>query len=117
MSERECPVTLCDSQLLMWPQFSMLMERIVELEAQAVPHHPNAPFSSAYPRSLLPPTSQRRFAMNLDKAIVEAEHEDITMEPLYSSKHVGPNARRRMEAELKERMEEEQREARRVARR
>ncbi len=34
-----------------------------------------------------------------------------------SSRHVGPNARKRMEAELKERLEEEAREARRNARR
>ena len=103
---------------------SLLLERIVELEAQTtsgqhIAAHGMMPYqiSSAYPRSLTHPTAQKRFHQNLERALAEAEHEDPSADPIFNSKHVGPNARRRMEAELKERMEEEAREARRMARR
>lgn len=103
---------------------SLLLERIVELEAIAAPgQHSQShgmlsyPASSAYPRALNHPVAQKRFHQNLERAVAEAEHEDPSVDPIFNSKHVGPNARRRMEAELKERMEEEAREARRLARR
>ena len=100
---------------------SLLLDRIAELEsAQQMPNaHPYAPpvVSTAYPRSLAHANDQRRFAMNLDKGMAESELEDPSVDPILQSKHVGPNARRRMEAEAKERVEEEQREARRNARR
>ena len=98
------------------PNHSLLLDRIAELEnAQQVqggnPYTVPA-VSTAYPRSLSHPNAQRRFLLNLDNAIKESELEDASVDPILQSKHVGPNARRRMEAEAKERMEEEQREAR-----
>lgn len=74
------------------------------------------PLSSAFPRSLISQSAQKRFLGNLERAMSEAESEDHTVDPLLQSKHVGPNARKKMEAEQRERLEEEQREQKRAAR-
>ncbi|KAI0685618.1 hypothetical protein BC835DRAFT_1289824 [Cytidiella melzeri] len=98
-----------------------LLDRILELEAQKQPTGPvypgfQQPLSSAYPRSLTAPSAQKRFIVNLDGTMGEAENEDYNLDPLLQSKHVGPIARKRIEAEQKERQEEEQREQKKTVR-
>lgn len=53
---------------------------------------------------------------NLQQAVEEDSTEDRDIDPLMTSRHVGPVARKRQEEEEKERQEEELREARRAAR-
>ncbi|GBE85118.1 predicted protein [Sparassis crispa] len=99
---------------------ALLLDRIVELETNPtinrnapIPMHP----FSAYPRSMLSNRGQRNFVSNLRLAIEESQREDPDIDPLLVSRHIGPQARKRQEAEAKERQEEEAREARRAARR
>ncbi|OCH87731.1 hypothetical protein OBBRIDRAFT_837161 [Obba rivulosa] len=98
----------------------LLLNRIAELETN--PNHnptaqiPAPPFT-AFPRSLLSPYGQKMFVQNLRQAIDELEMEDPEVDPVLLSRHIGPEARKRQEAEMKERQEEEAREQRRASRR
>ena len=76
-----------------------------------------APASGAYPRSLLSTRARNSFVTNLRQAATEADADDEDVDPLLTSRHVGPLARKRAEQEEKERLEEEAREVRRAARR
>ncbi|KAL4242403.1 hypothetical protein ABKN59_012002 [Abortiporus biennis] len=99
---------------------SALLERIKELESNTLSNPNNtvpSPAFTAYPRSLLNPHAQKIFIANLEQGISEAEQESLDIDPLLMSRHVGPQARRRHEVEMRERQEEEAREARRLARR
>lgn len=61
--------------------------------------------SGAFPRSLVSQRSQQAFVSNLKQAMSELDHEDIEIDPMLSSRHVGPAARKRQAAEEKERQE------------
>lgn len=50
-------------------------------------------------------------------ALEEIASEDSKVDPLYHSRHVGPQARKQQEDEMRERQEEEAREARRATKR
>jgi len=102
---------------------TVLLDRIIELEQQA-PNPPNGAEdeviqgrSSAFPRSLLPKKAQDYFRANMRVALEEIASEDPKVDPLYHSRHVGPQARKQQEEEMKERQEEEAREARRATKR
>lgn len=98
----------------------MLLDRIAELETSPQ-YNPGAPIPAppftAFPRSLLSVNSQKHFVNNLRQAIDELDREDPDVDPFVLSRHIGPEARKRQEAEIKERQEEEAREARRASRR
>lgn len=106
----------------------MLLDRILELEAAVArqpssptPHSPNAQPPShtptAFPRALQSAHAQSAFQANLHDALDEVRSEDPSLDPLYSSRHIGPQARKRQLEEMKEREEEEARDARKAPRR
>jgi hypothetical protein len=69
--------------------------------------------SSAFPRALLPKKAQDYFRANMRVALEESSSEDPKLDPVYYSRHVGPQARKQQEEEMNHRAEEEAREARR----
>jgi hypothetical protein len=106
----------------------MLLDRILELEAAVArqpsspsPHSPNAHPSTqtptAFPRTLQSTLAQNTFQANLHEALDEVRSEDPSVDPLYTSRHIGPQARKRQLEEMKEREEEEARDARKAPRR
>ncbi|KAI0288078.1 hypothetical protein BC826DRAFT_893589, partial [Russula brevipes] len=105
----------------------MLLDRILELEATVArqpsnptPHSPNAQIPTqtptAFPRALQSPHAQTAFQANLHEALDEVRSEDPSVDPLYGSRHFGPQARKRQLEEMKEREEEEARDARKAPR-
>ena len=110
------------------PLFSMLLDRILELEASVArqpstpsPHSPDTQSSTqpptAFPRALQSAHAQTAFQVNLQEAFDEIRSEDPSVDPLYTSRHIGPQARKRQLEEMKEREEEEARDARKTPRR
>lgn len=108
--------------------FSLLLDRILELEAAVArqpsspsPHSPNAlppvQTPTAFPRTLQSSHAQTAFQANLHEALDEVRSEDPSVDPLYTSRHIGPQARKRQLEEMKEREEEEARDARKAPRR
>lgn len=106
----------------------MLLDRILELEAAVArqpssptPHSPNSQTTTqpptAFPRALQSTHAQNAFQANLHEALDEVRTEDPAVDPLYSSRHLGPQARKRQLEEIKEREEEEARDARKTPRR
>jgi F/Y-rich N-terminus len=106
----------------------MLLDRILELEAAVArqpssptPHSPNSQSPTqpptAFPRSLQSPHALSAFQTNLHEALDEVRTEDLSVDPLYTSRHIGPQARKRQLEEMKEREEEEARDARKAPRR
>ena len=106
----------------------MLLDRILELEASVArqpstpPHSPDTPLlptqpPTAFPRALQSPHAQTAFQANLQEAFDEIRSEDPSVDPLYTSRHIGPQARKRQLDEMKEREEEEARDARKTPRR
>ena len=71
------------------------------------------PGSSALPRTLLGARARASFVANLREAV---DDPDDDADPILSSRHVGPEARRRYEDESRERFDEESREPRRSGR-
>ncbi|KAF9783105.1 FYRN-domain-containing protein, partial [Thelephora terrestris] len=100
-----------------------LLDRIIELEQQVPKNVPRAEDdviqarSSAFPRSLLPKKAQDYFRANMRVALEESSSEDPKLDPIFYSRHVGPQARKQQEEELTHRAEEEAREARRQTKR
>ena len=92
----------------------LLLDRITELECNPATNGgailPAPPFT-AFPRSLLVDKNQKLFVTNLRQAIDEIEREDPDIDPHLLSRHISPAARRRIEADIRERQEEEAREA------
>jgi F/Y rich protein len=104
----------------------MLLDRILELEAAVPPSspsphspnpHPHSQTPTAFPRTLQSAHAQTAFQANLHEALEEVRSEDPAVDPLYSSRHIGPQARKRQLEEMKEREEEEARDARKAPRR
>ncbi|KAI0301209.1 hypothetical protein B0F90DRAFT_360128 [Multifurca ochricompacta] len=106
----------------------MLLDRILELEAvvsrqpsSPTPHSPNTQPSvqppTAFPRALQSSHAQNAFQANLHQALDEVRIEDPSVDPLYTSRHIGPQARKRQLEEMKEREEEEARDSRKAPRR
>ncbi|KAF8264382.1 hypothetical protein EI94DRAFT_1805910 [Lactarius quietus] len=106
----------------------MLLDRILELEASVArqpstpsPHSPDTPLPTqpptAFPRALQSAHAQTAFQANLQEAFDEIRNEDPSVDPLYTSRHIGPQARKRQLEEMKEREEEEARDARKTPRR
>ncbi|KAH7925568.1 hypothetical protein BV22DRAFT_1010857 [Leucogyrophana mollusca] len=110
--EREC---VWDLRLFVW----LILSRIHELESHSEPNVAGVPYapSSAFPRALLTSRAQTSFVANLRQAMAEDETDDHSIDPLLTSRHIGPLARKRAEDEHRERVEEEARETRRAARR
>jgi hypothetical protein len=73
--------------------------------------------SSAFPRALLPKKAQDFFRANMRVALDESSSEDPKLDPIYYSRHIGPQARKQQEEEMTHRAEEEAREARRQTKR
>ena len=96
-----------------------MLYRIRELETHSEPSVPGVPYppSSAFPRSLSTTKARSFFVSNLRQAMAEEETDDHDVDPLLTSRHVGPLARKREEDEHRERAEEEAREARRQSKR
>lgn len=107
--------------------FSILLDRIIELEneyslksngrSSLSPPLSSAlaqPGSSALPRTLLGARARASFVANLREAV---DDPDDDADPILTSRHVGPEARRRYEEESRERFDQESREPRRSARR
>jgi hypothetical protein len=96
-----------------------MLDRIHELETHPEPSVPGAPYppSSAFPRSLSTMKARSFFVSNLRQAMLEEDIDDHDVDPLLTSRHVGPLARKRAEDEHRERAEEEAREARRQSKR
>ncbi|KAH9931652.1 uncharacterized protein BXZ73DRAFT_77677 [Epithele typhae] len=92
----------------------LLLERISELETNPATNPgvtlPQPPFT-AFPRVLLNDKNQKLFVANLRQAIEEIDREDPEIDPHLLSRHIGPAARKRQEIEMRERQEEEAREA------
>lgn len=99
--------------------YSKMLDRIRELETHSEPNVPGVPYppSSAFPRSLSTMKARSFFVSNLRQAMTEEETDDHDVDPLLTSRHVGPLARKRVEDEHRERAEEEAREARRQSKR
>jgi F/Y-rich N-terminus len=106
----------------------MLLDRILELEAAVArqpssptPHSPNSQTPSqpptAFPRALQSSHALNAFQAILHEALDEVRTDDPSLDPLYSSRHIGPQARKRQLEEMKEREEEEARDARKTPRR
>ncbi|KAH7909241.1 FYRN-domain-containing protein, partial [Hygrophoropsis aurantiaca] len=97
----------------------LILSRIHELETHSEPNALGVPCppSSAFPRALLSSRAQSAFVANLRQAMIEDETDDHDADPLLTSRHIGPLARKRAEDEHRERVEEEARENRRAARR
>lgn len=96
-----------------------MLDRIRELETHSEPNVSGVPYppSSAFPRSLSTLKARSFFVSNLRQAMVEEETDDHEVDPLLTSRHVGPQARKRAEDEHRDRAEEEAREARRQPKR
>ncbi|KAF8229672.1 hypothetical protein L208DRAFT_160034 [Tricholoma matsutake] len=106
---------------------NILLDRIIELEneyslksngrSSLSPPLSSAlaqPGSSALPRTLLGARARASFVANLREAV---DDPDDDADPILTSRHVGPEARRRYEEESRERFDQESREPRRSARR
>ncbi|KDQ62782.1 hypothetical protein JAAARDRAFT_54664 [Jaapia argillacea MUCL 33604] len=89
------------------------LDRIIELESgqssAPQPPHPQAMFppQSAFPRSLMSAQAKFLFQSNLRQAIHEIETEDHDIDPLLTSRHVGPQARKRRQLEEEEKRQRE----------
>jgi len=96
-----------------------MLDRIRELETHSEPNASGVPYppSSAFPRSLSTLKARSYFVSNLRQAMAEEETDDHEVDPLLTSRHVGPLARKRAEDEHRDRAEEEAREARRQPKR
>lgn len=75
------------------------------------------PPSSAFPRSLQTARARAIFVSNLRQAMTEDEVEDHNVDPLLSSRYLGPLARKRADDEHREHIEDEARQARRQTKR
>jgi len=96
----------------------MLIDRILQLEATVARQpssHSQTP--SAFPRALQSTHAQTAFQANLHEALHEVRSEDPSVDPLYTFRHIGPQTRKRKLEEIKERGEEEARDARKAQRR
>ena len=106
---------------------SILLDRIIELENEYSFKSNNRlslspplssplaqPGSSALPRTLLGARARASFVANLLEAVDDPDDDG---DPILSSRHVGPEARRRSEEESRERFDEESHEPRRSSRR
>lgn len=93
----------------------------MELESQTASNISNgsssqAPSQSgAFPKALLNARARNTFTTNLRQAMSEEDVDD-PVDPLLSSRHVGPAARKRAEDERKDRQDEEARDLRRSQR-
>jgi hypothetical protein len=103
----------------LFSHYSKMLDRIRELETHSEPNVPGVPYppSSAFPRSLSTIKARSFFVSNLRQAMAEEETDDHDVDPLLTSRHVGPLARKHVEDEHRERAEEEAREARRQSKR
>ena len=91
------------------------MELEAQTPAKVANGAPGQPLSGAFPKSLLNLRARNSFTTNLRQAMNEDGTED-DLDPLLTSRHVGPAARKRAEDEKKERQEEDARELRRSQR-
>ena len=85
---------------------SVLLERIVEFEEAEKDriagrvHDPHLQrHTGAFPRSLTSQRAKNAFEANLKQAMVELETEDHDVDPMMTSRHVGPAARKRQAEE------------------
>jgi len=101
---------------------NLLLDRIIELEQNVEQqrrrpsHSPNGdaahpvvppPISGAFPRSLISQRSQQAFISNLKQAMSEIDTEDHDIDPVMTSRHVGPNVRKRQATDEREKPDEE----------
>ncbi|KAF8443246.1 F/Y-rich N-terminus-domain-containing protein [Boletus edulis BED1] len=98
---------------------SLILQRIHELETRSEPNTPSLPFppSSAFPRSLLSSRTRAAFVSNLRHAMVEDEADDYAVDPLLSSRYIGPLARKRTDGDHREQIDDDPRQPRRQTKR
>ena len=107
--------------------FSILLDRILELESTVArqpsissPYSPNiyihSQTSTAHSRTLQSDLAQIAFEANLEESLDEVRSEDSLVDPLYTSRHIGPMVRKRR-LEEKEEEEEEAHDSRKTPRR
>jgi hypothetical protein len=107
---------------------SILLDRIIELENEyslksngrsslspPLSSTLAQPGSSALPRTLLGARARASFVANLREAVDDPDNDDD--DPVLTSRHVGPEARRRHEEEARERLDDEPLESRKGGRR
>jgi len=84
--------------------YRMILQRIHELESRSEPNVSGAPWppSSAFPRSLLSSRARAIFVSNLRQAMAEDEAEDHSADPMLSSRHLAPHARKRTDDEFRD---------------
>lgn len=113
LTARSLPSTLLSSVA-----YSLILQRIHELETRSEPNTPGLPFppSSAFPRALLSARVRAAFVTNLRQAMVEDDAEDHNLDPLLSSRYLGPLARKRTDDD-REHLEDDPRHARRQTKR
>lgn len=83
----------------------LILQRVHELETRSETNIPSAqwPHASAFPRSLLSARSRALFVSNLRQAMAEEEADDHSVDPLLSSRHLGPLSHKHTEDEFRER--------------
>ncbi|KAI6006457.1 FYRN-domain-containing protein [Pisolithus marmoratus] len=82
----------------------LILQRVHELETRSEPNMPSAqwPPTSAFPRSLLSSRSRAQFVSNLRQAMAEEDTDDHSVDPLLSSRHLGPLSHKHTEDEFRE---------------
>ena len=117
--EREYVSPLSDRRSLCSVSTSLILQRIHELETRSEPNTPGMAFppSSAFPRSLLSARTRAAFVSNLRQAMTEDDAEDHNIDPLLSSRYIGPLARKRTDEEHREHIDDDPRQPRRQAKR
>ena len=103
------------SCILILAATSMLLDRIIELEAQSQEQSEadGSPTSPSFPRTLTTARARTSFVENLRQAFAEDDTDD-TVDPVSASRHLGAQARKKTDDE---RVEHEVREAKRPIRR
>ncbi|KAI6108541.1 FYRN-domain-containing protein [Pisolithus croceorrhizus] len=83
----------------------LILQRVHELETRSEPNIPSVqwPPASAFPRSLLSTRSRHQFVSNLRQAMAEEDTDDHSVDPLLSSRHLGPLSHKHTDDELRER--------------
>lgn len=82
-----------------------ILQRVHELETRSEPNIPSGQFppTSAFPRSLLASRSRLQFVANLRQAMAEEDADDHSVDPLHSSRHLGPLSHKHTDDEFRER--------------
>ena len=89
------------SCILILAATSMLLDRIIELEAQSQEQSEvnGSPTSPSFPRTLTSPRARTSFVENLRQAFAEDDDTDDNVDPVSPSRHLGAQARKKTDDE------------------